>query len=95
MEHMSKNLMTNKVKEHIESHYSLTKILLRILILLELNIVLKMYQTKSMIIPSCTTFRIQYDDSIMCRFYCITFIEYMIPRKTLLNYTNLFPPNDY
>ena len=39
--------------------------------------------------------RIQFQDSIMCRFYCIAFIEYMIAGKTLLNYTNLFSPNDY
>ena len=40
-------------------------------------------------------FRRQDDDSIMCTFYCITFIEYMLAGKTLLNYTNLFSPNDY
>ena len=34
------------------------------------------------------------DDSIMCRFYCITFIEYMLARKTFLDYTNLFSSND-
>ena len=39
-------------------------------------------------------FRIQSDDSILCGFYCIT-LEYMTARKTLLNYTNLFFPNDY
>ena len=31
----------------------------------------------------------------MCGFYCITFIEYMLVGKTLLDYTNLFSPNDY
>ena len=31
----------------------------------------------------------------MCEFYCIAFIEYMAVRKTLLDYTNLFSPNDY
>ena len=31
----------------------------------------------------------------MCRFYCIPFIEYMFAGKTLLDYTNLFSPNDY
>ena len=40
-------------------------------------------------------FRIQDNDSIMCRFYCIAFIEYMLARKTLLDYTNLFSPDDY
>ena len=40
-------------------------------------------------------FRIKCDDSIMCEFYCITFIEYMIRLKTLLDYSNLFSPNEY
>ena len=31
----------------------------------------------------------------MCGFYFITFIEYMLARKTLLDYTNIFSPNDY
>ena len=34
--------------------------------------------------------RIQDDDSIMCGFYCVAFIEYMIEEKTLVDYTNLF-----
>ena len=40
-------------------------------------------------------FRIQYNESIMCGFYCIAFIEYMLPRKTLLDYTNWFSRNYY
>ena len=40
-------------------------------------------------------FRIQYNESIMCRFYCIAFIEYMPVGKALLDYTTLFSPNDY
>ena len=31
----------------------------------------------------------------MCGFYCKAFIEYMLVGKTLLDYTNLFIPNDY
>ena len=31
----------------------------------------------------------------MCGFYCIAFIEYMLAVKTLLDYTNLFSPDDY
>ena len=38
--------------------------------------------------------RIQFDDSIRCRFYCIALIKYMIVVKGLLDYTNLFSPND-
>ena len=40
-------------------------------------------------------FRIQPDGSVLCGFYYIAFIEYMIAGKTLLDYTNLFSPNDY
>ena len=31
----------------------------------------------------------------MYRFYCVSFIEDMIAGKNLLDYTNLFSPNDY
>ena len=40
-------------------------------------------------------FRIQAYDSIMCGFFCIEFINYVIKVKTLLDYTNLFSPNDF
>ena len=40
-------------------------------------------------------FRLQAYDSIMCGYYCIEFINYMLQGKTLLEYTNLFPPNDF
>ena len=40
-------------------------------------------------------FRIQVYDSIMCGYFCIEVINYMIKGKTLLDYTNLFSPNDF
>ena len=40
-------------------------------------------------------FRIQDNESIMCGFYRIAFKEYMLAGKTLLDYTNLFSPDDY
>ena len=40
-------------------------------------------------------FKIQDNESIMCGYCCITFIEYILAGKTLLEYTNLFSPNDY
>ena len=39
-------------------------------------------------------FRIQAYDSIMCGYFCIEFINYMLKGKILLDYTILFPPND-
>ena len=40
-------------------------------------------------------FRIQAYDSIMCGCFCIEFINHMLKGKTLLDYTNLFSPNDF
>ena len=40
-------------------------------------------------------FRIQAYDSIMCGYFCIEFINYMLKGKTLSDYTNLFSPNDF
>ena len=40
-------------------------------------------------------YRIQAYDSIMSWNFCIGFIDFMIKGKNLLDYTNLFSPNDY
>ena len=40
-------------------------------------------------------FRIQAYDSIMCGHFCIEFINYMLERNTLLDYTILFSLNDF
>ena len=38
---------------------------------------------------------IQANDSIMCGYFCIGFIDFKLKAKSLLDYTNLFSPNDY
>ena len=40
-------------------------------------------------------FRIKGYDSIMCRYFCIGFINSMFKGKSLTDYTNLFSPNDF
>ena len=40
-------------------------------------------------------FRIQDNNSIMCGYFCILFIEYILNNKTLTNFTNLFSPRDF
>ena len=40
-------------------------------------------------------FRIQAHDSIMCGYFCIGFINFMIKRKTLTDYANFFSPNNF
>ena len=40
-------------------------------------------------------FRIQANDSIMCGYFCIRFINFMLKGKSLTEYTNLFSPSDF
>ena len=40
-------------------------------------------------------FRMQAYDSIMCAYFCIGFIDFMLAGKTLTKYTNLFSPNNF
>ena len=40
-------------------------------------------------------FRTQAYDSIMCGYFCIAFIDFMLAGKTLTEYTNLFSPNSF
>ena len=39
--------------------------------------------------------RIQAYDSIVCGYFCIGFIDFILKSKSLLDYTNLFSPCDY
>ena len=40
-------------------------------------------------------FRGQAYDSIMCGYFCIGFTDFMLARKTLTEYKNLFSPNNF
>ena len=40
-------------------------------------------------------FRMQAYDSIMCGYFCIDFIGFMLAEKTLTEFTNLFSPNNF
>ena len=39
--------------------------------------------------------RIQAYESIMCGYFCIGFIDFMLKGKSLLEYPNLFYPNEH
>ena len=39
-------------------------------------------------------FRMQTTNSIMCGFFCIGFIDFMLVGNTLIDYASLFPPYD-
>ena len=40
-------------------------------------------------------FRIQADNSIMCGYFCIIFIDFMFANKTLIDFASLFSPYDF
>ena len=40
-------------------------------------------------------FRVQANNSVMCRYFCIGFIDFLLAGKKLTDYTNLFLPYDF
>ena len=40
-------------------------------------------------------FRVQESNSIMCGYFCIGFIDFMLVGKKLTDYTHLFSPRDF
>ena len=40
-------------------------------------------------------YRVQANDSIMCGYFCIGFIDFMLVDQTLTDYANLFSPYDF
>ena len=54
---------------------------------------IKKFIDKSIVVTNI--FRIQAYDSIMCGYFCIGFIDFMLAGKTLTEFTNLFSPNNF
>ena len=40
-------------------------------------------------------FRVQANDSVMCGYFCIGFIDFMLAGKKLTDFTSLFSPYDF
>ena len=40
-------------------------------------------------------YRVQANNSVMCGYFCIGFIDFMLAGKTLIDYTNIFSPHDF
>ena len=39
-------------------------------------------------------FRVQANDSVMCGYFCIEFIDFVLAGKKLTDFTNMFSPYD-
>ena len=66
-------------------------IMKHILKALELNLFQKK-ENKNIITDS---YRMQAENSIMCGYFCTGFIDFILKGKSLIDYTNLFSPNQY
>ena len=40
-------------------------------------------------------FQVQANDSVMCGYFCIEFIDFMLAGKKLTDFTSLFSPYDF
>ena len=54
---------------------------------------IKMFIDKSIVVTNI--FRIQACNSVMRRYFCIEFKKFILESKTLTDFTNLFPPNNF
>ena len=54
---------------------------------------IKIFIDKSVVVANI--FRIQAYDSVMCGYFCVKFINFMLKGKTLTDFTNLFLPNNF
>ena len=66
-------------------------IMKHILKALELNLFRKK-ENKNIITDS---YRMQAENSIMCGYFCTGFIDFILKGKSLIDYKNLFSPNQY
>ena len=69
--------------------------MLLILTGLELNTFYKKLKYLLVINIQKIIFRIQANDSVLCGYFCIGFIGFMLKGKSLTEFTNLFSPNDF
>ena len=81
--------MNIKILVHIGLLYFVTEIKLLILIVL----VFKKFITNKNI--KTNIYCVQANDSIMCGYFCVGFIDFMLAGKTLIDYTSLFSPYDF
>ena len=57
-----------------------------------MNIIQKKLENKNII---TNIYQIQAYESIMCGYFCVGFIDFMLMGKSLIKYTSLFSPNKY
>ena len=87
--------MNIQILVHIGLLYFVEKMKLFISIASVLNIFLKKLKNLLKIKTITNSFRIQAYDSIMCGYFCMGFINFMLAGKKLTDYINLFSPHNF
>ena len=85
-----------EIQAHIGLLYFVTDMKLFISIVLVLKMFLK--KLKNLLGKKnikVNIFRVQGNDSVMCGYFCIGFIDFMLADKKLTNFTNFFSPYDF
>ena len=77
------NLDNMQMQAHIGLLYFVTEMKLFILIVLVLNIFLKKLKNLFEIKTKTNIFQVQANDSVMCGYFCIGFIDFMLAGKKL------------
>ena len=80
---------------HIWLLYFVTEVKLFISIVLVLNMFLKRSKYLLGIKTIANIFPVQANNSVMCGYFCIGFIDFMLAGKKLTDFTNLFPSYDF
>ena len=80
---------------HIGWLYFVENMKLFISIVLVLNIFLKIKEFIEHKNIKGNIFRVQANNSIMCGYFCIGFIDFMLAGKKLTDFTNMFSPFDF
>ena len=52
-------------------------------------------EIKEFIRNKTNIFRVQANDSVMCGYFCIGFIDFMLAGKKLTDFMNIFSPHDF
>ena len=83
------------MQAHIGLLQFVTEMKLFILIVLVLNMFLKKLKNLLGKDIKANFFRVQANNSVMCRYFCTGFIDFMLAGKKLTDFTNTFSPHDF
>ena len=83
------------MQAHIGLLQFVTEMKLFILIVLVLSMFLKKLKNLLGKDIKANFFRVQANNSVMCRYFCTGFIDFMLAGKKLTDFTNTFSPHDF